>query len=105
VIWNILALVLSVSGGALAMWGTLIMASTYHANGAMGYVMSLFHVIGVLLKDGRAGVRTYWRTQAVMGVVNVEDRAKALNGLALIFAGFLLQVLGNVCAYVATLAN
>jgi hypothetical protein len=103
--WNILALVFSVSGGVLAMWGTLIMASTYHANGAMGYVMSLVHLIGVLLKDGRSGVRTYWRTQAVMGAVNIEDRAKSLNGLALIFAGFLLQVLGNVCAYIATLAS
>jgi hypothetical protein len=85
------------------MWGTLIMASTYHANGAAGYVVSLFHVVGVLLKDGPRSVRTYWRTQAVAGAVNAEDRAKSLNGLALIFGGFLLQVFGNVFAYLASL--
>jgi hypothetical protein len=100
--WNLAAVVLSVSGAALGMCGTLMMAHAYHANGIVGFVMTVISLPRIFYKGGPAGTRDFWAQQASRGSPAQEDRGYSIAGLTLIFLGFFLQVLGSICSYAAT---
>jgi hypothetical protein len=96
--WNTAALICSVGGSCLGMCGTMMMAHAYHANTLTGYVILLFHLPFIAMR-GWSAVRDFWNEQARGGRADYENRAYSLSGLALIFRGFLLQVLGSVCSF------
>jgi hypothetical protein len=100
--WNLTAVILSVSGATLGMFGTLMMAHAYHANGITGFVMTVISLPRIFCKGGWAGVKDFWSQQASRGSPVHEDRGYSIAGLTLIFLGFFLQVLGNICSYAAT---
>jgi hypothetical protein len=100
--WNLAAVILSVSGATLGMGGTLMMAHAYHANGIVGFVMTVISLPRIYFTGGWAGIKDFWGQQASRGSPTHEDRGYSIAGLTLIFVGFFLHVLGNLCSYAGT---
>lgn len=100
--WNLAAVGLSVIGASLGMCGTLMMAHAYHANGILGFVITIIHLPRIFLIGRSEGVKDFWKQQALGGSPAHEDRGYSIAGLTFIFFGFFLQVLGTICSYLGT---
>ena len=84
----------SLVGVVLGVLGTYWITRWYHPFRFFGFVRSLSSLIYLVATGSLARASALLGAATKLGSTNVEDRAKSLAGIALVFFGFAFQALG-----------
>ncbi len=96
--WNLVGLVLTGVGALVGLIGTLMIANGYYPGTIGSFLISL----PGMLFDAILFRRKPFEIAQRFGR---EDRTLTLMGVLVIFVGFLLQLVGAICAFTGTLPD
>ncbi len=88
--------VITLIGGVLGAYGTLLMCRPYHPFGTWGVVRHLLWICGRLLVGDTATMRQAIRDADAFSTINAENRDRTVVGVYVLVFSFIVQTIGAV---------
>lgn len=88
--------IITLIGGMLGAYGTLLMCRPYHPFGTWGVVRHLLWVCGRLLVGDAGATRQAIRDADAFSTINTENRDRTVAGVYVLVFSFIVQTIGAV---------
>jgi len=97
--------VITLIGGVLGAYGTLLMCRPYHPFGTWGVVRHLLWICGRVLAADTAATRQAIRDADAFSTINAENRDRTVAGVYVLVFSFIVQTIGAVLILIDLVAH